>query len=314
MPPTGRMPARPPVADRILTISGSICALITPFTDDGAPDEAALTRLVEHHIQGGTKALVVAGSTGEAAMLEDGEYARLLERTVELVKGRIPVLAGTGAAGTTRTVRLTRLACAQGVDAALVAVPSYVRPGQEGLYRHYMAVAEQGGLPVMLYNGPGRTACDLMPETVARLAPHPNIIGIKEALADAGRMQALLELQDRGFSVLSGDDPTALAALRAGARGVISVAANVVPALMAALCEHALAGRDAQAGELDAALQDLYRFLGVESNPIPAKWLCHRLGLCQPRMRLPLTTLAAQWHDQGDRLLATLAGLADPGT
>lgn len=310
MPRTGTLPAQPFVADRILTISGSICALITPFTDDGAPDEAALTRLVEHHIQGGTKALVIAGSTGEAAMLEDGEYSRLLAHTVKRVKGRIPVLAGTGAPGTARTVRLTRLACEQGVDAALVAAPSYVRPSQEGLYRHYMAVAEQGGLPVMLYNVPSRTACDLLPETVARLAPHPNVIGIKEALADAGRIQALVALQTEDFAVVSGDDPTALAAITAGARGVISVAANVMPGLMAALCDHALAGRGEEARALDAALQGLYRFLGVESNPIPAKWLCHRLGLCQPRMRLPLTTLTPQWYGEGDQVLADLAQLA----
>lgn len=310
MPPTGATPACPFVADPILTISGSICALITPFTDTGAPDEAALERLVEHHIQGGTRALVVAGSTGEAAMLEDGEYARLLAQTVALVKGRIPILAGTGAPGTTRTVRLTRLACEQGVDAALVAAPSYVRPSQEGLYRHYMTVAEQGSLPVMLYNVPSRTACDLLPETVARLAPHANVIGIKEALADAGRIQALLALQNEGFVVLSGDDPTALASITAGARGVISVAANVVPGLMSALCDHALSGRGQQAQALDRALAHLYRFLGVESNPIPAKWLCHRLGLCQPRMRLPLTTLTPQWHGEGDQVLADLAQLA----
>jgi len=293
-----------------LTISGSICALITPFTDAGAPDQDALARLVEHHIQGGSHALVVAGSTGEAAMLEDAEYSRLLADVVALVKGRIPILAGTGAPGTTRTVRLTRIACEQGVDAALVAAPSYVRPTQEGLYRHYLAVAEQGGLPVVLYNVPGRTACDLLPETVARLAPHANIIGIKEALADAGRIQALLALQDNNFVVLSGDDPTALASMQAGARGLISVAANVAPGLMAALCDHALAGRAPQAQTLDAALQALYRFLAVESNPIPAKWLCHRLGLCQPRMRLPLTTLTPQWHGEGDQVLAGLADLA----
>ncbi len=289
-----------------MSLSGSICALITPFSADGRLDLVALQRLIEHHIDSGTSALVIAGSTGEAAMLDDDEFVQLLNFAVERVAGRIPVLAGTGASSTARTVRQTRIAFDCGVDAALVATPAYVRPTQEGLYRHFLAVAEQGGLPVVLYNVPGRTACDLLPETVVRLHGHPAIVGIKEAVADPGRMSALLQLQGDTFDVLSGDDPTALAAMIAGARGVISVAANVVPGLFAELCDHALAGREDEARRLDGRLAALYAFLGVESNPIPAKWLLHRQGWSEPELRLPLIRLSPEWHGRAENVLSGL--------
>ncbi len=289
-----------------MSLSGSICALITPFSADGRLDLGALERLFEHHLDSGTAALVVAGTTGEAAMLEDDEYAQLLAFAVARVAGRIPVLAGTGASSTARCIRQTRVAFDCGIDAALVATPAYVRPTQEGLYRHFLAVAEQGGLPVLLYNVPARSACDLLPETVARLHAHPAIVGIKEAVADMDRMNALLAFQSDGFDVLSGDDPTALAAMTAGARGVISVAANVVPGLFAELCDHALAGREEEARRLDGRLVALYAFIGVEPNPIPAKWLLHRQGWSEPDLRLPLLRLSPEWHGRADTVLSGL--------
>lgn len=292
-----------------MKLSGSICALVTPFSAEGGLDEAALHALIDEQLAAGAGGLVVAGSTGEAAMLDRREFARVLELAVARVAGRVPVLAGTGLAGTAATVAQTRLARDHGIDAALVVTPFYVRPTQEGLYMHYCEVADHGDLPVVLYNVPGRTGCDLLPETVARLAGHGRIIGIKEAVAGEDRLRALLALQDEGFTVLSGDDPTACAAQLAGARGVISVAANVVPGAFVELCDHAGAGRAGQAQAIDARLRPLYEILGVESNPIPAKWLLHRRGLCGPDPRLPLTTLSPALRPRVEAVLDGLAGL-----
>lgn len=289
-----------------MKLTGSLCALVTPFASDGSLDEPAFRRLLALHLRAGTHGLVIAGSTGEAAMLDEDEYRRVLEIAVDVIAGRVPVLAGTGTAGTAKTIRQTRLARDCGVDAALVVTPYYVRPTQDGLRQHYLAVAEQGGLPVVLYNVPSRTGCDLKPDAVAKLAEHANIIGVKEAVADEARVEALLTLQNDGFVVLSGDDPTACAAMNAGARGVISVAANVVPALFAALCRHALAGEADAARVLDARLAPLYQMLSAEPNPIPAKWLLHRQGLIGPQPRLPLTPLSAALHAQADAVLADL--------
>lgn len=295
-----------------MKLSGSICAMVTPFTSDGSLDEAAFVRLVDHHLAAGTDGLVIAGSTGEAAMLADAEYRRALELAVARVAGRIPVLAGTGASGTAKTLQQTRVAKDCGVDAALVVTPPYVRPTQDGLYQHYLAVAEAGGLPVVLYNVPSRTGCDLKPETVARLAEHPAIVAVKEAVAERSRIDALLSLQSDNFAVLSGDDGSACATLQAGARGVVSVAANVVPGAFADLCNHVRAGRIAQAGAIDDRLRSLYDVLGAEPNPIPAKWLLHRLGLCGPNPRLPLTPLSTALHQRAQAVLAELADLCLP--
>lgn len=297
-----------------MSLSGSICALVTPFAGDGSLDEAALLALVDWHVGAGTRALVVAGSTGEAAMLDEAEYRRLLELCVARVDGRIPVLAGTGAAGTARTLAQTRLARACGIDAALVATPYYVRPTQEGLYRHFSVVADEGGLPVVLYNVPSRTACDLLPATVARLHRHPAITGIKEAVADPARMAELLALRHGQFAVFSGDDESACAAMLAGADGVVSVAANIVPGAFARLCDHARAGEAEAARALDARLRELYEVLGAEPNPIPAKWLLHRLRWIGPEPRLPLTPLSAAHHARADSVLANLAELAEKRT
>ena len=274
-----------------MRLSGSITALATPFTPDGRIDFDAWHRHLEAQIRGGTSALVVAGSTGEAAALSDEEFFLLLNSAVKQVRKRVPVLAGTGQSNTAKTIAQTRLAREHGADAALVVTPPYVRPTQAGLLAHYRAVAEQGGLPVVLYNVPGRTGCDLLPETVAQLAPHPNIIGLKEARGDEARWQALYPLRDKAFALLSGDDPTFVRAMLGGADGVISVASNVVPATFAALAKLAGKHKGAEANRLDDRLQELYEFLGVEPNPIPVKALLQRLGVGNG-LRLPLLPLS----------------------
>jgi 4-hydroxy-tetrahydrodipicolinate synthase len=289
-----------------LTLSGSITALATPFgVRDGALDLDACGRLLDAQLAGGTRAIVMAGSTGEAAALGDAEFTTLLEFAVARIGKRIPVLAGTGLPATKKTIAQTRRARDAGVDVALVVAPAYVRPTQEGMYRHYSEVAEHGGLPVALYNVPARTACDLLPETVARLASHGNIVGIKEARPEAERMRALLALRSTKFCVLSGDDPTAMRAIVDGADGVISVASNVAPASMATL--HALCGTDPDAAsELNQRLSGLYEFLGVEPNPIPVKWCLAALGLCTSAMRLPLLPLSPAHHSHGRSVLERL--------
>jgi 4-hydroxy-tetrahydrodipicolinate synthase len=288
-------------------LSASICALATPFRAAADTiDFDAFVRLRDYQIDGGTRALVVAGSTGEAAALDEGEYSALLEAAVAHVGGRVPVLAGTGLSATRKTIAQTRRARAAGIDAALVVTPAYVRPTQEGMYRHFCEVAEHGGLPVVLYNIPARTACDLLPETVARLAAHGNIIGIKEAVTDAARMSALLENASENFRVLSGDDPTALRAMNAGAHGVISVVANVVPRLFADLCAAALSGNTQTAQAVDARLRPLYALLGIEPNPIPLKWCLAELGFGEATLRLPLAPFSAAHHAAGREVLASL--------
>lgn len=294
-----------------MALSGSITALATPFgVRDGALDLDACGRLIDAQLSGGTRAIVMAGSTGEAAALDDAEFTALLEFAVARIGKRIPVLAGTGLSATKKTIAQTRRARDAGVDFALVVAPAYVRPTQEGMYRHYSEVAEAGGLPVVLYNVPSRTACDLLPETVARLARHGNIVGIKEARPEAERMHALLALRSAQFCVLSGDDPTALRAIVDGADGVISVASNVAPAMMATMCAQASADPDG-ASEINQVLSALYEFLGVEPNPIPVKWCLAELGFCTPTMRLPLLPLSEAHHSLGTSVLVRL-GLVEP--
>jgi 4-hydroxy-tetrahydrodipicolinate synthase len=286
-----------------LRIEGSITALATPFTAAGDIDYSAWHRLLEMQVVGGTQAIVVAGSTGEAAALEDVEYDRLLSTTVDVIAGRIPVLAGTGLQSTAKTIALTRRARASGASAALIVTPPYVRPTQAGLLVHYTQLAEQGGLPIVLYNVPTRTGCDLLPETVAQLRSHPEIVGIKEARGDIERIRALLPLRAEGFTVLSGDDPTAGQAMLAGADGVISVASNVVPAAIRRLCDHARRGDAMAVATLENRLQPLLAFLGVEPNPIPVKALLNRLGI-GIGLRLPLLPLSSQ-HARDANNLAT---------
>lgn len=291
-----------------MRISGSITALATPFDASGEIDLDAWRRLLALQLEGGTQAVVVAGSTGEAAALFDAEYDTLLRVAVEFVAGRVPVLAGTGLSATAKTIEQTRRAAVLGADAALVVTPPYVRPTQLGLVAHYRAVADDGALPVVLYNVPGRTGCDMLPATVAELAPHPRIVGIKEARSDAERMGDLLALRSEGFTVLSGDDPTACRAMLAGADGIVSVASNVVPASFRRLADHARAGRAVEAQALDARLAPLYDFLGVESNPIPLKALLARQGLGHG-LRLPLLPLSAGHSAMADRLATLVRGI-----
>ena len=274
-------------------LSGSITALATPFTAAGELDLDAWRRLLARQLDAGTQAIVVAGSTGEAAALYDVEFDAILRSAVEQAGGRIPVLAGTGLSNTARTIEQTRRAAALGADAALVVTPPYVRPTQAGLVAHYRAVADDGALPIVLYNVPGRTGCDMLPETVAELAGHARIIGVKEARADAERMAALLPLRDGGFSVLSGDDPTACRAMLAGADGVISVASNVLPGAFRRMCDHARADLRVEAEALDARMQAAYEFLGVESNPIPVKAVLAYMGIGHG-LRLPLLPLSTE--------------------
>ncbi|HMM56937.1 MAG TPA: 4-hydroxy-tetrahydrodipicolinate synthase [Rudaea sp.] len=284
---------------------GSICALATPFRDD-APDLPAFGALIEYQIESGTQALIVAGSTGEAHALSESEFDRLLAFCIERVGGRVPVLAGTGTANTHKTILATRRAATLGADAALIVTPYYVRPTQEGLFRHFSVVADEAGIPIVLYNVPSRTGCDMLPETVARLAAHERIVGIKEAVGEVARVSALLALQTPDFSVFSGDDPTCARAMLAGARGVVSVAANAAPAAMRALCDAALHRDDSGAERVDAELADLYVLLGAEPNPIPVKWLLHELGLGSPEPRLPLLTLTAGHRARARQVLDAL--------
>ena len=282
-------------------LSGSITALATPFTGAGEIDFPAWGRLLDAQLAGGTSAVVVAGSTGEAAALSDPEYASLIQAAAARIGGRIPVLAGSGQSNTAKTIAQTQLARDSGADIALVVTPPYVRPTQAGLVAHYREVAEQGGLPVVLYNVPGRTGCDLLPETVAQLAGHRNIIGIKEARGDEPRWNALYPLASASFALLSGDDPTCLRAMRGGASGVISVASNVVPRAFAAICRLLKRGQVDQAMALDQRLQGLYEFLGVEPNPIPLKAILQRLGIGEG-LRLPLMPLSAAHAGSADRI------------
>ena len=287
-------------------ISGSITALATPFTAAGELDLDAWHRLLQLQLDGGTQGIVVAGSTGEASALYDLEYDAILRSAVEFVAGRIPVLAGTGLSNTAKTIEQTRRVAALGADAALVVTPPYVRPKQDGLVAHYRAIADDGALPGVLYNVPGRTGCDMLPATVAELAPHERILGIKEARNDGERMAELLALRDDRFQVLSGDDPTAARAMLAGADGVVSVASNVLPRAFRKLCDLARGGRQAEAEGWDAKLQPFCDFLGAESNPIPLKAILSHMNIGRG-VRLPLTSLSPALAERAQRITDQIA-------
>ncbi len=276
--------------------NGSMVALVTPMATDGSVDLAALAALVEWHLAEGTDALVVVGTTGEAPTLEPAEQLSVVRETIRVVRQRVPVIVGTGSNATRHTVAATRAAAAAGADAALVVVPYYNRPTQDGMFQHFSAVAAEGGLPVILYNVPGRTVADLLPETAARLSRVAGIVGIKEATGEVARVSAILGAARDGFEVYSGDDATAREAILAGARGVISVTANLVPAAMHRMCAAALAGDVAAAAGFDAPLAGLHRELFCEPNPIPVKWALAEMGRIPAGIRLPLTPLAAAYH------------------
>ncbi|MCU7803980.1 MAG: 4-hydroxy-tetrahydrodipicolinate synthase [Candidatus Thiodiazotropha sp. (ex Lucinoma annulata)] len=272
---------------------GSMVAMITPMEEDGSLDDAALRKLVEFHIQQGSDAIVAVGTTGESATLDEEEHCDVIRRIVEYVDGRVPVIAGTGANSTREAISLTQCAQAAGADACLLVTPYYNKPTQDGLYLHFKAVAEAVEIPQILYNVPGRTACDMLPETIARLANIPNIIGVKEATGDLSRLHRLRELCDPSFELYSGDDATGCEFLLKGGHGVISVTANAAPRLMHEMSVAALAGNDDEAMAIDGKLAGLHSALFVESNPIPVKWAMMKLGLANQGIRLPLTWLSS---------------------
>ena len=276
---------------------GSLVALVTPMQEGGVIDEAALQRLIDFHVEQHSDGLVAVGTTGESATLNEQEHCQLLRRSVEMAAGRIPVIAGTGANSTREAIDLTRCALDAGVDACLLVTPYYNKPTQEGLYQHYKAVAEAVPIPQILYNVPGRTAVDMLPETVERLAHIDNIIAIKEATGDMDRARRLVESCDGQLDVYSGDDATAMQLMLLGGKGNISVTANVAPQAMHDMCVAALAGDRETASAINAPLESLHQCLFVESNPIPVKWALHEMGLIPAGIRLPMTTLSAEHHE-----------------
>ncbi|MHB8474192.1 MAG: 4-hydroxy-tetrahydrodipicolinate synthase [Gammaproteobacteria bacterium] len=282
---------------------GSMVALVTPMRADGALDEASLERLVEWHIEQGSDALVAVGTSGESATLDEHEHCHVIRRVVQIARGRIPVIAGTGANSTTEAISLTRCAMQAGADACLLVTPYYNKPTQEGLYLHHKAIAEAVPIPQILYNVPGRTAVDMLPETVERLAAIANIVGIKDATGDMQRARDMLERCGDRLALYSGDDLTALEFMLLGGKGDISVTANVAPRAMHELCAAALAGDRAGAEAINARLLALHQDLFVESNPIPVKWALYTMGLIPPGIRLPMTALSARHHDTVRRAL-----------
>ena len=276
---------------------GSMVALVTPMFADGSLDHEAMARLVEWHIEQGTQAIVAVGTTGESATLDEKEHCQVIREVVDLANGRIPVIAGTGANSTREAIDLTRCALEGGADACLLVTPYYNKPTQEGLYLHHKAIAEAVPIPQILYNVPGRTACDMLPDTVRRLADISNIVGLKEATGSLQRLGELLELCGDGLDLYSGDDATGLEFMLGGGKGVISVTANVAPQAMQQMCEAALSG-DRQAAEtINDRLMPLHKDLFVEANPIPVKWALFEMGMIQEGIRLPLTHLSAKYHE-----------------
>jgi len=289
--------------------AGSLVAIVTPMRADGAIDFEAWTRLLEFHVANGTDGIVVGGTTGESATLRDAELRELLLRAGELLQGRMTLIAGAGTSSTAATVERVGWLSELPIDALLLVTPAYNRPTQEGLYQHFAAAAAAAARkPLLLYNVPSRTAIDMKPATVARLARVAGIVGIKEAVAETERVRELVAACPAGFVVLSGDDPTARAAVAAGARGVISVTANVAPRAMSQMLAAALRGDAERAAELDGLLGALHRELFVETNPIPVKWLLAHMALIGAGIRLPLTPLAAE-HRAGLLDAARAAGL-----
>ena len=272
-------------------LEGSLVALITPMLTDGQIDFESLTRLIELHVSAGTRAIVSVGTTGESATLSVDEHLKVIRHTIDTVNSRMPVVAGTGANSTKEAIHLTKQAASVGADAALLVVPYYNKPTQEGLYQHFKAIAEAVPIPQILYNVPGRTGADMSNETIARLADIDNIVACKDATGDLNRGKELLALCGDKLSILSGDDPTALEYMRLGARGDISVTANVAPALMSEMCAAALAGDFEKAQSLDLRLSGLHQQLFVESNPIPVKYAVSKMGYTNNVLRLPLVPL-----------------------
>ena len=284
-------------------IEGSIVALVTPMEEDGAIDWQALERLIDFHLENGTNAIVAVGTSGESPTLPVDEHIAVIAATVQRVAGRIPVIAGTGSNATSEAVEWSQSAKEVGADACLLVTPYYNRPTQEGMYQHFKLIADSVDIPQILYNVPGRTTCDVLPDTLERLAYHPNIIGIKEATGDLERGREVLERCSDRLTVYSGDDATAMELILMGAKGDISVTANVAPKKMAEMCRAAIAGDRETAERINAKLEALHRDLFVEANPIPVKWAVEQLGLIKGGIRLPLTRLSQQYHEMIHRAM-----------
>jgi 4-hydroxy-tetrahydrodipicolinate synthase len=279
-------------------LQGSLVAIVTPMLDDGTLDFGAFRQLIDWHIAEGTDGIVVVGTTGESPTVDFDEHNLLIKTAVDHAAGRVPVIAGTGGNATSEAIELAEYAKEAGADASLSVVPYYNKPSQEGLYRHFKAIAEAVELPHILYNVPGRTVADMQNETVLRLAQIPNIVGLKDATANLERGSDLIRRKPREFRVFSGDDATALPLMMVGGHGVISVTANVAPRLMHEMCTAALAGDAAKAREINNRLLPLHRNLFLEANPIPVKWAVQQMGLMAGGIRLPLTPLAPAYHEQ----------------
>lgn len=275
---------------------GSMVAIVTPMKEDGSIDLESFKKLIDWHIESGTNAIVVAGTTGESATLTLDEHFSLINTAVKQANGQVPIIAGAGTNSTQHTLELCENAKKAGANGLLLVTPYYNKPTQKGLYEHYKTVADKIGMPIILYNVPGRTGCDLLPETVAELAKIPNIVAIKEATGDVERAKELLTLCGKEITILSGDDPTALDLINAGAKGVISVTANVAPKEMHELMDAALNGRQDEAREINEQLMPLHKDLFLQSNPIPTKWALYHMGKIPAGIRLPLLPLESQYQ------------------
>ena len=278
-------------------LKGSLVAIVTPMFEDGSLDLPRLRSLIDFHIREGTKGIVIVGTTGESPTVDFEEHCALIRAAVEHAAGRVPIIAGTGANSTREAIELSAYAKQAGADMSLSVVPYYNKPTQEGLYRHFRAIAEAVDLPQILYNVPGRTVADMQNDTALRLAQVPNIIGLKDATGSMERGAELLRRAPKNFAVYSGDDGTGLALLMLGAHGVISVTANVAPRLMQEMCAAVFAGDFPRARSHNNKLLGLHRHLFVEANPIPVKWVLQQMGLIEGGIRLPLTSLSSSFHD-----------------
>ena len=277
-------------------IQGSIVALVTPMHTDGSLDLPGLHKLIDWHIAEGTDSIVIVGTTGESSTVSVDEHCELIKIAVEHTAKRIPIIAGTGGNSTAETIELTRFAKKVGADASLLVVPYYNRPTQEGMYQHFKKIVESVDLPVILYNVPGRTVADMSNETILRLAQVPGIVGVKDATGNIGRGSDLIRLAPKSFAVYSGDDPTAMALMFCGAKGNISVTANVAPRAMHQLCIAAMNGKVAEAVEINNQLFPLHNKLFIEPNPVPVKWALTQMGMMPSGIRLPLVPLATEYH------------------
>ena len=294
----------------MFNLKGSITALVTPMDSDGEIHWQGLKDLIEWHISSNTSGLVIVGTTGESATLDVSEHVQLIERSVDISQDRVKIIAGTGANSTKEAIYLTNSAKSAGANAALLVTPYYNKPTQEGLYEHFKLVADEVDLPQILYNVPSRTGCDLLNSTVLRLVDHSNIVGLKDATGDIDRLKDIISnlslVQKENFLLYSGDDPTSTEFILNGGAGTISVTANIVPRIISDICTHALDGNVESATELDNKLNSLNEILFIESNPIPVKWMLNRVGRIADGIRLPLTHLNTQYHEEAERILKEL--------